>query len=320
MLIKIIQISSANFIELFMALNMHHEHGIMNSRPKGFLLSYGFVNSHNDTSLFIYRTSIITVYFLVYVDDLIVIGNDTTFITQFMQALATRFSVKDLGDLNYFLSIEVFPTTFVMHLTQHTYILDLLTNTCPVPRDAPPRCLLHNHYLFMMVLHRLMLRNFDKSLVHSNISLTRPEISYVVNKLAQFMHSLSEIHWSTTKRVLRYLKSIIYHGLFLKSKQHLHVTAFTNADYAENRDDRTSTSSYIIYLGGNVISWCSKKQKSVAHSSTEAEYQAFASCAAEVLWIKNLLSELHVPCSIFPQLFCDNIGSTYLFVNFVFHS
>ena len=89
---------------------------------KGFLLSYGFVNSHSDTSLFIYYMSVMEVYFLVYVDDLIVIGNENAFITQFMQALATRFSIKDLGDLNYFLGIEVLLTTSSMLLTQDKYI------------------------------------------------------------------------------------------------------------------------------------------------------------------------------------------------------
>ncbi|WRX24981.1 GAG-pre-integrase domain - like 8 [Theobroma cacao] len=123
------------------------------------------------------------------------------------------------------------------------------------------------------------------------LSLTGPDVSYAVNKLAQFMHSLTETH-----------------------------CAFIDAYWAGNRDDRTSTSAYIVYLGGNAISWCSKKQKSVARLSTEAEYRALAFCAAEVLWIQNLLRELQVKCLSSPQIFCDKIGPTYLSVNLMFHS
>ncbi|PON51233.1 hypothetical protein PanWU01x14_217940, partial [Parasponia andersonii] len=143
---------------------------------------------------------------------------------------------------------------------------------------------------------------------------------YAVNKLSQFMHSPTETHWSAAKWILRYLKYTIHHGLFLRCSQQLCVTAFTDADWAGNRDDRSSTSAYIVYLSGNAISWCSKKQKSIVRSSTEAECRALASCAAEILWVKNLLGELQVPCLSTPQIFCDNIGATYLSVNPIFHS
>lgn len=134
------------------------------------------------------------------------------------------------------------------------------------------------------------------------------------------MHQPTETHWSTVKRLLRYLKHTIHHGLFLKHNQPLHLSAFSDADWAGNKDDRTSTTAYIIYLGGNAISWCSRKQKSVARSSTEAEYRALASTAAEVLWLKNLLGELGVSLPRCPTIYCDNIGATYLSVNPIFHS
>ncbi|KAL2455647.1 putative mitochondrial protein [Abeliophyllum distichum] len=83
--------------------------------------------------------------------------------------------------------------------------------------------------------------------------------------------------------------STIIIPLFLKQSPTLSLTAFTDVDWAGNVDDRTSTSAYVIYLGGNAVSWYSKKQKSVAQSSTEAEYRALASCAYEVLWLRNFL-------------------------------
>lgn len=140
------------------------------------------------------------------------------------------------------------------------------------------------------------------------LPLTWPNISYTINKLAQFMHFPTKTHWSTTKQILRYLKATIHHGLFLKRHQKLCVTAFTDVDWEDNRDNRTSTSTYIVHtLSISVVMqfpWCSKKQKIVAHSTTEAEY--LASCAAEVVWLKNLLTKLHVNCLSAPQIFGDN--------------
>ena len=105
------------------------------------------------------------------------------------------------------------------------------------------------------------------------LSFTRPDIAFAVNKLAQFMHRPTTGHWSLTKRLLRYLKGTVGHGLVINRESPISLHAFSDADWAGNQDDRTSTSAYVLFLGSNVISWCSRKQKSVARSSTEAEYR-----------------------------------------------
>lgn len=91
------------------------------------------------------------------------------------------------------------------------------------------------------------------------LSLNKPNVSFLVIKLARFMHALTEHHWSLAKCVLHHLKDTMYHDLFLKCHQHLHLIVFTNTDKASNHDDCTFTSINIVYLGGNAISWCSKK-------------------------------------------------------------
>ena len=152
------------------------------------------------------------------------------------------------------------------------------------------------------------------------LSLTRPDVSYAINKLAQYMHSPRQAHWTAAKRLLRYLKHTVTYGLYLHRHRQLTLTAYYDSDWAGNRDDCTSISAYIIFLGGNPISWCSKKQRTVARSSTEAEYRSVASAVAELTWITNLLSELRLQLPLPPRLLCDNIGATYLCVNPVFHS
>ena len=140
-----------------------------------------------------------------------------------------------------------------------------------------------------------------------------------MNKIAQFMQASTDEHWSVVKLVLCYLKSIIQHSLFLSSYSSVQFTAYTDADWAGSINDRKSTSGYCVFLGTNLISWSSKKQCTVARSSTEAEYRGVANAAAEVVWLQSLLRELGVSQSP-PIVLCDNLGATYLSINPIRHS
>lgn len=153
------------------------------------------------------------------------------------------------------------------------------------------------------------------------LALTRPDISYAVNKLSQFMHCPTSDHWQAVKRVLCYLSGTLDHGIFLR-KQAATPTlhAFSDADWAGDLDDYVSTNAYIIFLGSQPISWTTKKQTGVARSSTEAEYRAVANTASELRWIVSLLLELGIPITTVPTVYCDNIGATYLCASPVFHS
>ena len=152
------------------------------------------------------------------------------------------------------------------------------------------------------------------------LSLTRLDIFYAVNKLSQFMHSPSQTHWAAIKILLRYLKHTLHHGLFLHRQCPLILHGFSNSDWGVNRDDRTSTIVFVLYLGKNPISWCSKKQRTVPHSFTEVEYRVVASTTAEVNWVQSLLKELHVTLPSPPARYCDNVGATYVCANWVFYS
>ena len=105
---------------------------------------------------------------------------------------------------------------------------------------------------------------------------------------------------------------------FSKRSNNFHLSAFSDADWAGNLDDRSSTTAYIVYLGGNPISWKSAKQRTVARSSTEAEYRAIVHTTAELAWIRNLLSELQIRKISTPTVHCDNMRATNLSANPVF--
>ncbi|KAL6350161.1 hypothetical protein AAG906_004100 [Vitis piasezkii] len=123
--------------------------------------------------------------------------------------------------------------------------------------------------------------------------ITRPDIAFAVNKLSQYMHQPTIEHWILVKRLLRYLCGSSSDGiqLYHDSSLSLHafidagplsLHAFSDSDYVGNKDDFTSTSAYVVYIGRNPISWSSKKQRIVARSSTEAEYRSVAATAAEL--------------------------------------
>jgi hypothetical protein len=151
------------------------------------------------------------------------------------------------------------------------------------------------------------------------LTLTRPDISFAVNKVCQFLHSPTTIHWTSVKRILRYLKGSTKLGVKIYRSNSLLVSAYSDADWAGCADDRRSTRGYAVYLRSNLVSWSARKQATVSRSSTESEYKALANATSEIMWIQTLLYELKIPSPTTAKIWCDNIGPKYLSSNPVFH-
>ncbi|KAJ7560517.1 hypothetical protein O6H91_04G133400 [Diphasiastrum complanatum] len=161
-----------------------------------------------------------------------------------------------------------------------------------------------------------------RSLIGSLIwlTITRPDISFSVHKLSQAMQNPTIHHSKMSKRVLRYISSTFDYGLLYKSED-LSIVGYSDSDFASDRADKKSTSAYAIYLGGNLISWLSKKQDTVSLSSCEAEYKALTTTTKEVLWIKSLLVELKIIMEDdLPMIMYDNISAQALANNPIFHA
>ena len=289
------------------------------------LIKFGFKASCCDPSLFTLLTSHGCIYILVYVDDIIITGSSLDQIQQLTTKLNTEFSLKQLGTLDYFLGVQVkHLQDGSLFLSQSKYFGDLLERAnmgeakgIATPMTSGLKLSKHGSNYFQ---DPTLYRSIVGALQYA--TLTRPEISFAVNKVCQFLSQPLEEHWKAAKRILRYLMGTLHHGLLLRpciSSSPVSLLAFRDADWGADPDDRRSTSGFAIYFGPNLVSWCSKKQTLVARSSTEAEYRALANTAAEVLWVQSLLQELHIPFQA-PRILCDNMSTVALTHNPILHT
>ncbi|PKU82617.1 putative mitochondrial protein [Dendrobium catenatum] len=150
------------------------------------------------------------------------------------------------------------------------------------------------------------------------LTATRPDIAFAVNKLSQHMHNPLVLHYQLLKRILRYLKGTLHHGLFLP-KTELLLSAYSDSDWAGDQLDRKSTTGYCIFLGAALLSWSVKKQTTVARSSTEAEYRSMAAAAADLIWTRRLCEDFQIKLSP-TELFCDNVSAMSIAYNPIFHA
>ncbi|XP_058180972.1 uncharacterized mitochondrial protein AtMg00810-like [Rhododendron vialii] len=271
------------------------------------MLGFGYKQSHADHTMFIKGGAGKIAVLIVYVDDIIMTGNDVNEILNLKSSLAQEFEIKNLGSLRYFLGMKVARSDRGIFISQRKYILDLLEETGMLgcrPADSPIEA---NHHLsgngggctdkerYQRLVGRLIY------LAH-----TRPDVTYAVSVVSQFMHDPRASHLDAVYRILRYLKSAPGKGILFSNHGHLRLETFTDADWAGSVDDRRSTSGYCTFIGGNLVTWRSKKQSVVARSSAEAEYRAMAHGVCELLWLQTVLRDLGITDNGPMKLYCDN--------------
>jgi histone deacetylase 1/2 len=283
-----------------------------------------FVPSKADTSLFLYDKPGVTVYILIYVDEIIVTSLSDDAITALLHDLREDFALKDLGPLHYFLGSEVKKIHNGLCLTQEKYAAHILekigmTKCTPMPTplsSSEPLSLIDGSPLDPE--DNIQYRSVVGGLQY--LTLTRPDISFSVNKVCQFLHPPTTTHSLSVKCILRYIKGTLQVDLTFKCSSSQLLSAFSDTDWAGCPYDRKSTGGFAIFFGPNLISWSAKKQHTVSRSSTEAEYKALVDATTELIWTETLLRELGVTLKQKPCLWCDNLGATYLSVNPIFHT
>nr|KYP41834.1 Copia protein [Cajanus cajan] len=151
------------------------------------------------------------------------------------------------------------------------------------------------------------------------LSHTRPDIAFAVSLVSQFMHCPREVHLHAIYRILQYLKGTPGRGILYKRNGNTSLEAYTDADYAGSIIDKRSTTGYCTFLGGNLVTWRSKKQNVVARSSAEAEFRAMAQGICELLWLKIILEDLKITWDGPMKLYCDNKSAINIAHNPVQH-
>jgi len=258
---------------------------------------------------------------LIYVDDMVIAGNDSLVISELKHHLCTHFHMKDLGHLSYFLGLEIFPTAQGLFLCQKKYIKDLLQET-KMTQCRPLRVpLTPNLKLYAQIGTPLQDPNCFRRLVGKLIylSITRPDISFSVQFLSQFMSHPTDAHMKEVIHLLRYLRATPDYGLLYPSSSEFLLKAFCDSDWGSCPNSRKSVTGYPIMLGQSLISWKSKKQGVVSRSTAEGEYRAMATTCCELTWLLALLKDLHVSPQMPVHLYCDNQAALHIVRNPVFH-
>ncbi|CAL2263055.1 unnamed protein product [Prunus armeniaca] len=231
----------------------------------------GYCQSHSDHTLFVKRRQNKVTTLIIYVDDMIITGNDADEMSKLQGNLTVEFEMKDLGDLKYFLGVEVARSSKGIFLSQHKYVLDLLKETGMLGCKPVETPIVEKHHLCLDPKQEFVYKGRYHTLVERLIYLahTRPDIAYAKNG-------------------------------------HLRIEGFTDADWAGDVTDRRSTSGYFTFFGGNLVTWRSKKQKLVSRSSAEAEYRGMAQGICKILWLRKLLLGIGFKPKDTMKLFCDN--------------
>lgn len=261
----------------------------------------------------------------VYVDDLIIFTNDFDFMESFKTNLMSVFDMKDLGKAKGFLGIRLIRNKEAgsISIDQKKYIHNMIDRfnmrDCnPVLTPMELQCKLSK------TAKKDMIDVPYQELIGSLLFLariTRPDIIYAVNYLSSFNNCHSQEHWTAAKRVIRYLKGTINKKIVYSrgSNQDIQIKGFCDADFASNPEDRRSTTGFVFLMSGGAITWNSKKQPTIALSTTEAEYMALSTAVQETLWLNNLKKEIlpKVPKII---LHVDNQSAIQLAKNATFHN
>uniref|UniRef100_A0A2N9I7W0 Reverse transcriptase Ty1/copia-type domain-containing protein n=1 Tax=Fagus sylvatica TaxID=28930 RepID=A0A2N9I7W0_FAGSY len=263
------------------------------------ILQHGFIQSKSDYSLFTRSHGSSFIALLVYVDDILIASNDMESVTKLKKSLDAEFKLKDLGNLKYFLGLEVARSSKGMSLCQRKYALELLSDSGMLgskPMQTPMEqnlklsetdgTLLDDPSVYRRLVGRLLY-----------LTVTRPDLSYSVQKLSQYMAKPTTSHLTAAHRVLRYIKGSPGLGLFFSSSSNLNLKSFSDSDWAG----------------------CPDTRRSITGSSAEAEYRAMAAVVCELMWLIPLLKDFQVTHSQEALLFCDSQAAIHIAANPVYH-
>ncbi|GKB09980.1 retrovirus-related pol polyprotein from transposon TNT 1-94 [Tanacetum coccineum] len=286
-----------------------------------FLLANNFFKGAVDPTLFTRKSGKHILLVQIYVDDIIFASTDHNACNIFSKEMSSKFQMSMMGQMSFFLGLQVSQSPGGIFINQAKYALETLKKygmdlSDPVDTPMVDRLKLDEDLMGIPV-DQTRFRGMVGSLMY--LTASRPDLVFAVCMCARYQAKPTKKHFEAIKRVFRYLKGTINMGLWYPKDNAMSLTAYADADHAGCQDSRRSTSGSAQFLGDRLVSWSSKKQRSTAISTTEAEYIAMSGCCAQILWMRSQLKDYGFDFNKIP-LYCDNKSAIALCCNNVQHS
>lgn len=275
------------------------------------LVKIGFIRSRHDYCLYTRHEEGNELYVVLYVDDLLIAGRKVESISRLKKKLSTVFSMTDCGEARHFLGMKI---TYnweegTLQLSQEAHVARVVERfglaecnaaKTPMEKGLP----LQREGTLTAEPYRELLGSLMCVML-----CVRPDTCFPVGYLGRYQQNPTETHWSCLKRIVRYLKGSANTVLQFHRNDDRPLIGFVDADWAADSEDRKSVTGYVFKVFGSTVSWCSKKQTTVAISSSESEYIALSAATAEALWVAGVLEDMKVKDPATPvTLFEDNRG------------
>ncbi|GJW57833.1 retrovirus-related pol polyprotein from transposon TNT 1-94 [Tanacetum coccineum] len=286
-----------------------------------FLISQDFSKGSVDPTLFIRRDGKELLLVQIYVDDIIFAASTPELCDLFSKIMCSKFKMSMMGKISFFLGLQISQSPRGIFINQSKYALESLKkygfDSCD-PVDTP---MVEKSKLDEDKEGKAVDPSHYRGMIGTLLYLTasRPDLQFAICMCARYQARPTEKHLNAVKRIFRYLKGTVNRGLWYPKDSSIALTAFADADHAGCQDTRRSTSGSMQFLGDRLISWSSKRQKSAAISSTEAEYIALSGCCAQILWMRSQLTDYGFGFNKIP-MYCDNKSAIALCCNNVQHS
>ncbi|GAB2268299.1 hypothetical protein Dimus_038706 [Dionaea muscipula] len=310
-----------------------------------YLQQQGFTRCPHEYAFYVKKMEYKLLLICVYVDDLLITGSSLQQIEQFKHSLVGKFEMTDLGLMNHYLGLEVEQKKTGIFMSQRRYIEQVLkevnltycklVNT-PIALGTVFSGSLPGAQLTDATVYRSVVGSLRY------IACTRPNIVYAVGMVSRYMQRPTTEHWMACKRILRYLKGTLDHGLWyptvtvatsvivasapnqagscvLYDPEQFTIMGYSDSDWAGDIDERKSTTGWVFMAGTTTVSWASKKQLIVALSSSKPEYVAAAACVSHAVWLRKLLAELQLKQERPMMIHVDNQSAIAIAKNPVYH-
>ncbi|KAD4983048.1 hypothetical protein E3N88_19719 [Mikania micrantha] len=293
------------------------------SKIDGYFLRNGFLRSNSEPTLYIKTSDDHEImYVCLYVDDIVCTSSSQEMIKEFKASMKLEFEMSDLGMLKFFLGLEVTQKNEGIFVCQSQYARKLLNKFGMARAKAEVTPMNAGEKLQADDESGMVDDSNYRSVVGGLIYLThtRPDLAFSVSMVSIFMQRPTKNHQGDVRRILRYVAGTCELGLWYDRQSSLELIGYTDSDWAGCADDRKSISANVFMLGRCAISWSSRKQSTVALSSTEAEYIAATAAACQGVWLRRILRDLGCDQRFSTVIFCDNRSAINLSRNPIMHS